>query len=357
VPLRYNLLVRNKEITSLLGADRETNRFPEWEKFVTWLGDPVAKIVAQQNVLLPEEIEEIRLRIGQPLLLVSSRAEVFLGAEGSARGPAEAYRIRAEDLAASLERITQSSLYAAEEKLRQGFVTLPGGHRVGVVGQAVVNQGRIQTLKHVTALNFRLAHDIRGRGKNVLPYLLLSDGTFAHTLLLSPPRSGKTTLLRELIRLLSNGLPDLPLPGCTVGVVDERGELAAMWLGQPAFDLGLRTDILDGCPKAEGINMLIRSMGPQVIATDELGQPADVTAVREALRAGVKVLSTAHAAGAEDARERPILRQLLGEGIFQRLVVLSRRRGPGTIEGIIDPRNGQVLYREEGRAWSSAASS
>ena len=231
--------------------------------------------------------------------------------------------------------MTQSSLYAAEEEMKQGFITLPGGHRVGITGEAIMKNGDVQTLKHISALNIRLAKAIAGGAELILPKLLTKEGSIYHTLILSPPRGGKTTLLRDLIRNLSDGNHSLRLPGQTVGVVDERRELAGMWQGVPTYNLGCRTDILDGCPKRLGISMLIRSMAPQVVAVDELGHPEDVEAVLDALRTGVKILSTAHASNLVEAYQRSTLRALFELRVFERVVVLSRRKGPGTIEEVI----------------------
>jgi len=198
-------------------------------------------------------------------------------------------------------------------------------------------------MKHISALNLRIARNIQGRGLKILPLLLGTQGIVCHTILISPPRAGKTTLLRDLIRLISNGVPGLGLTGQTVGVVDERGELAGMCQGVPTYDLGYRTDVLDGCPKAKGMSMMVRSMAPQVMAMDELGHADDVEALMDVLRTGVQILSTAHASSIEEARNRPTLAHLLDQGVFERMVVLSRKHGPGTIDGVYDLRTGRIL--------------
>lgn len=308
-----------------------------------WFGEDIRSILDNIKAVDFAEVEEIRVRIGQPLMIRTASKDHFLNQLGKETSPDKAYRVKREDLVSALERMTHSSVYAAEEDLKQGFLTLPGGNRVGVTGEVVLLHGQIQTMKHISALNLRIARDIEGRGLKILPHLLGNNGLVNHTLLISPPRAGKTTLLRDLIRLISNGVPELGLTGQTVGVVDERGELAGMWQGQPTYDLGCRTDILDGCPKARGMSMLIRAMAPQVIAMDELGHPEDVAALRDALRTGVQILCTAHAGSLEEARSRPNLAQLLDQGVFERLVVLSRKHGPGTIEGVYDLKTGRTL--------------
>ena len=314
-----------------------------WAAMARWFGEDIRSIIDNIKGVPFQDVEEIRLRVGQPLMVRTSDQDLFLNRDGEVTSPKKAYFAMPEDLACALERMTHSSLYAAEEDLKQGFITLPGGNRVGVTGEAVVVQGQIQTLKHVSGLNVRIAREIKGQGLKIMPLLIGTDGRFCHTLLISPPRAGKTTLLRDLIRLLSNGVPQIGLSGQTVGVVDERGELAGMWQGVPTYNLGYRTDVLDGCPKASGMNIIVRSMAPQVIAMDELGHTDDVTALMDALRTGVRILSTAHASSLEEALNRPTLARLMEQRVFERLIVLSRKHGPGTIEGVYDLKTGRVL--------------
>lgn len=314
-----------------------------WVEMSRWFGDEIRSIFEKIKEVSFQEVEEIRVRIDQPLMVRLSGRDIFITREGGVSSPEKAYLVHREDLVSALERMTHSSIYAAEEDLKQGFLTLPGGNRVGVTGEVILNGGQIQTMKHVSALNLRVARDIKGRGLKILPSLIGADGLFCHTLIISSPRAGKTTLLRDIIRLISNGVPHLNLKGQTVGVVDERGELAGMWQGVPTYNLGYRTDVLDRCPKAQGMSMMIRSMAPQVLAMDELGHSDDVKALMDALRTGVKILSTAHAGSLEEAQSRPTLALLLKQGIFERLVVLSRKHGPGTIDGVYDPRTGRNL--------------
>lgn len=342
--LRYSLVSSQREIEPAPLDHLSVTPAPgRIEVIVKRLCDSLREIVMSTKEVPWAEIEEIRIRIAKPLLLRGKEQEYFLDSQGNTVAQDKAYKIKKEDLMQTLERMTQSSLYAAEEELKQGFLTLPGGHRVGVTGEAVLKNGDIQNLKHISSLNIRLALDISGQAKMILPYLKRPDGSLYHTLILSPPRAGKTTLLRDLIRCLSEGVPGVSASGKTVGVVDERGEIAGMWQGYPTYDLGCRTDVLDGCPKASGMSMLIRSMSPQVIAVDELGHPQDVEAVLDALRSGVSVLSTAHAESWDDAKGRPVLKALFEKSIFERLVLLSRRRGPGTVENILDLRTNTEL--------------
>ncbi|HHY91737.1 MAG TPA: stage III sporulation protein AA [Firmicutes bacterium] len=270
------------------------------------------------------DLLEIRLRLGRPVMLVGRDRDFTL---------ADVPSLEQAAMDQTLQFLTQSSLYAREEELRQGFITLPGGHRVGLVGRAVLEQGRIRTLKHISGLNIRLARQIPGAADAVLPYLI-EHGMVLSTLIVSPPGAGKTTLLRDLIRQVSTGVPALGLRGCKVGVVDERSELAASYHGVPQNDVGPRTDVLDGAGKAEGIILLLRSMSPQVIATDEVGSAADIAALEQALVSGVRLIATAHGEGLADLEQRPFLRELVARELFSRIVCLGFSHGPGTIEDV-----------------------
>lgn len=308
-----------------------------WEEEVLpYLAPSLRRVVAGAERTPPWL--EIRLGVDRPLLVVTAAGDRFLDGGGRALGhPQGAYRVDAEEVRRTVELVTASSLYALEEELRQGFVTLPGGHRVGLCGRAVAREGGF-ALRDISSLNLRLARAVPGAADAVLPLLLDRAGLPLSTLVLSPPGAGKTTLLRDLARQLSLGRPDLGCPGLRVGVADERGELGGGGRGRPAFDLGPRTDVLEGCPKAAAIVMLVRSMSPQVVVTDEIGRPEDVAALREAARMGVRVLASAHAGSAAEAAARPALRALLAEGAFARLVRLGTGRGPGTVEEVCDGR-------------------
>ena len=277
-------------------------------------------------------LEEVRLRPELPLLLRFDGRELFLSRSGGlTEVVADARLLSREELKKTMLLLSDSSVYAFEEELRRGYITLPGGHRAGFAGRAVLEKGAVRTLKDISSVNLRLARALPGVGAPVLARLPLSDGRLPSTLLIAPPRAGKTTILRDLARLLSDGIGVRPR---RVGLADERSELAAMRDGLPQLDVGLRTDVVDGCPKAEAMELLLRSLSPELLVTDELGREEDGRAVAEAAMSGVTVLATAHARNAAEARQRPLLRRLLGEGYFRYLVVLSRRLGPGTVEEV-----------------------
>lgn len=312
-----------------------------WGEVWSAFPDALAERLEQAAKRFPVNVEEVRLRQGRPLMLVGGGQDLAVTPSGQlTRDLAEAYRPTAEDLQRTVQLMAQNSLYAWEDEIRQGFLTLPGGHRAGLVGRAVLEQGQVRTLKQISGISLRLAREVRGAADGLLQRLAeIRRGKRPPNLLLfSPPQAGKTTLLRDLIRQLSAGVPRLGWPGLKVGLVDERSELAATYGGVPQLDVGPRTDVLDACPKAEGLMMLIRSMSPEVVATDEIGRPEDARAIQEALGAGVTVAATAHGGTLEDLERRPALRELIAAGAFDVAVGLGRSHGPGTVEGIWDLR-------------------
>lgn len=275
-----------------------------------------------------ERLYEIRLRVGRPLFLTFDGGECFLRQKGQ-----EPYLVTREDLKETLEYVSGYSLYAYEDELRQGFLSVQGGHRVGVTGKVILDGDRIRGMKYISCINVRLAHQKPGCADPVMPYICTQNGP-CHTLIISPPRCGKTTILRDVIRQVSNGCGDVE--GLTVGVVDERSELAGCYQGVPQNDLGMRTDVLDGCPKAEGMQMLLRSMSPAVMAVDELGREEDFRAVESVIRCGCKLIATAHGNSLEDILRQPFFGRLAQQRVFERYVVLGRGKRPGEILGIYD---------------------
>lgn len=288
-------------------------------------------------------LEEIRIRCGRPLMAITGNGDFFITPQGAiSQNPLHAYLPDREDLDRSLQLLGQGSAYALEEQLRSGYITLPGGHRVGLCGKTVVDSGRVVRLINISGLNYRLARALKGLADQIARYVVVG-GKPVHTLIVSPPRAGKTTLLRDLVRQLSTGIAKLGVPGVKVGLVDERSEVAACYGGVPQMDVGVRTDILDSCPKAEGILMLIRSMSPQVIATDELGGRKDIEAVEELISAGASLITTAHGSSPEDLRARPGLAKLMEWKVFDRYIFLGRSLGIGTVEDVTNRDLGSLI--------------
>lgn len=222
----------------------------------------------EQVAMQADSLQEIRLRVNVPAAVWIDNREWFIDTEGRLvnRWPQEGV-CRPEELDAILKHLCQYSVYAFADEIRQGFLTIQGGHRIGLSGQVILEkENKIRNLKYIRYLNIRIAHEIKGVADGILPYLYDEQGQAFNTLLISPPGCGKTTMLRDMIRHLSNGT--VYGKGMNVSVVDERSEIAGSYLGIAQNDVGIRTDVLDGCPKQEGMMLLIRAMSPQVLAVD-----------------------------------------------------------------------------------------
>ena len=252
-------------------------------------------------------LQEIKLRTGKPLLLLYRGGELLAG-----KKEGQPHFVTREEMREMMEYISDYSLYAYEEEMKQGFITIEGGHRIGMTGQAIVENGKVKNLKYISSINVRMSHEILGCADAVLPYITSNQNLY-HTLIVSPPGCGKTTLLRDLIRQISTG-----------------------------NQLGMRTDVLDSCPKAEGMIMLIRSMGPEVIAVDEIGTGEDISAIEYAMHCGCKMIATIHGCSMEELRKKPLIGQMIKERRFERYIVLSGTGKAGQIAGIYDERGGQL---------------
>ena len=285
---------------------------------------------------LLESMEEVRLRQGKPLILYGGGQEYLIDKNGQLVFDARnAYICTTEDIKSAVNLITNFSIYSFEDDIRNGFVTVDGGHRVGICGKAVLEAGKVRTLRDITFINYRVARQVLGAADKVMSYILKHDNSIYNTLIISPPQCGKTTILRDLVRQISGGIPAIGFKGKKVGLIDERNEIAACSMGLAKNDVGIRTDVLDGCPKAEGIIMMIRSMSPEIIATDEIGRSEDAGAVLDAINAGVKILTTIHGSDIQDFLRKPTLERL-HKNLFERYIIMSRRQGVGTIEEILD---------------------
>ncbi|GMA55864.1 stage III sporulation protein AA [Alicyclobacillus sacchari] len=309
-----------------------------WSQALAVLPIDLQRLLLALDDAILAELEEVRLRVGQPIeLRFGTDSQYLKQGGGLTMMPPTAAVLSQAALDHAMQQVTQFSLYAVEDELRKGFITLPGGHRIGVAYRIVTDGGHIRSIRSISSLNIRIARAYPGMATPLRSWLAdRADGHPLSTLVISPPQCGKTTLVRDIARQWSENLVTRRRSPAKVVVIDERSEIAGMFEGRPQFALGPRTDVLDGCPKAEGLLMAIRSLSPDIVVTDEIGKQGDVEAVLEAANAGVAVITTAHASSLEGWRRRPHMEELFQAHAFARYVILSRRRGPGTIECVLD---------------------
>ncbi len=315
---------------------------PNWKRdLLPYLSDRAAALLLA--VETPTPPEEIRLRANRPIQLRFADGERMLSG-GGGRAP-----VSEEDCERMLAAFAGHSLYACEEEISQGFLTLSGGYRVGFCGKAVRGTDGALRFDSVRSFCIRIAREILGASQALLPRIIDGAGRARSSLLVSPPGCGKTTILRDAARALSTGA--YGARACSVGVVDARYELGGGADGTIRFNLGPRTDVLFGTTRAEGMRMMVRNLAPEVIVTDEIGSREDADAIFEAIRSGVAVLASAHAADLRALARRQALRKLVGCGAFERVVLLGRSAGTGTIERVWSAAE---LEREEGARYAEA---
>ena len=272
----------------------------------------VLKNTFEQKQNLISSLQEIRIRVNRPIILKTGQADLLIE-----------YLVTQSEVFEVLEKLCNNSIYAYQNQICKGFITVRGGHRVGITGTAITENEKVTNLKYITSLNFRIAREVKGCSNKILKDVICKEQNTIYTsLIVSPPGKGKTTMLRDLIRNISNGVPELGFRGKTCGVVDERGEIAAMYHGIPQNDVGIRTDVIENISKDKGMSMLIRSMAPEIIACDEIGSKEDVEAIQNAVISGVKGIFTMHGKNLDDIKENQGINYLIKTKQIEKIIFL-----------------------------------
>lgn len=265
-----------------------------------------------KNNKILNEMQEIRIRVNRPISIKTRKKDYFMN-----------NRISQNEILYILERICQNSIYAYKNQICDGFITVKGGHRIGITGSCVIENNKVINLKYISSLNIRIAREVINCSTKVLREIINIDNkTIYNSVIVAPPGKGKTTVLRDCIRRLSNGIDEIDFQGKTCGVIDERGEIAAMYNGIPQNDIGIRTDVIENVSKNKGIHMLIRSMAPEIIACDEIGSKDDIEAINYAFVSGVKGIFTMHGSNIDDIKNNMYISSLIENKQIEKILFL-----------------------------------
>ncbi|MCI9258887.1 MULTISPECIES: stage III sporulation protein AA [Romboutsia] len=294
----------------------------------------IIKSISRDNA----NIEEIRLRSLKPLIVNSNNKDYFYNTRLNKLdlNMDNPYIVSKDDIEQTFQIMCKYSIHSFIDDIKKGFITLRGGHRVGIVGKTIIEDGQVKNIKHISSLNIRISREVLGCSDKVLKHIIKGKDKINNTLIISPPQCGKTTLIRDIVRNISNGNEEFLFSGMKVALIDERNEISGSYLGVPQMDVGIRTDVIETCPKDIGIMMLLRSMSPNVIVTDEIGNMDEIKALYTALNGGVSLITTVHGDSIDDIRNRKELSNLLDSELFKKVIILSSKKGPGTIEKIYD---------------------
>lgn len=295
------------------------------EYILKCLPTQLAKLILEHNI---QKLEEIRIRANKPVILKLRQVEIVLN-----------YTITTNEIIGILQNICNNSIYTYQNQICNGFITLPGGNRVGIAGNVVIKDGQVSNISYIYSLNFRISHQINGASDNILKYVLdTENNTIFNTLIVSPPGVGKTTMIRDLAKRISNGINEINFRGLDVSIIDERGEIAAMTKGITFNDVGIRTDVLDNVPKSIGIRMAVRSMAPKVIIADEIGNKDDVNIINYAICSGVKCIFTAHGSNMEDLLKNNEINKIINLQLFSKIIFLDEKQ-KGKIKNVVNIQN------------------
>lgn len=285
------------------------------------LPQELGKMILEHNV---QKIEEIRIRSGKPVILKLGMIEIVLK-----------YIVKNSEIIGIVQNMCSNSVYAYQNQICNGYITLPGGNRAGIGGNVVFKDGKVSNISYIYSINIRVSHQIQGASNDVIRYVLdTKNNTVFNSLIVSPPGVGKTTIIRDIAKKISDGISEINFKGIDTVIVDERGEIAALNRGISYNDVGIRTDILDNVPKNVGIRMAVRSLAPKVIIADEIGNKDDVNIINYAVCSGVRCIFTAHGSSMEDLIKNDEIKKIIDRQLFNRIIFLDKNE-KGKVKNVV----------------------
>lgn len=283
------------------------------ETILQYLSENIKKQILKYLEENENNIEEIRIRNEKPLAIKTSKKNISLK-----------YVVSVQDTLQTFQKICENSIYSYKKQICDGYITIKNGHRIGITGNCVIENGQVININYISSLNIRVAREKKGCSDEILKYIIdIENKKIYNTLIVSKPGCGKTTILRDLIRNISNGISKYNIDGKNCSVIDERGEISAMNKGVCQNDVGILTDVIENVPKSKGMNMAVRSMAPDVLACDEIGSIDDIKAINYAVCSGVKGIFTAHGENIEELLINYQLTELLQKFIIEKIIFLD----------------------------------
>lgn len=314
-------------------------------KIIGFLNDTTKNLISNHIKFFQKDAFEIRMRINCPIIVKTLNGDYFVDFNKISQEYNDTfYKVKKSDIDETLAKLTHNSIHAFEKEIQNGYITVEGGHRIGLSGTCIYEGDSFKGFKSISTLNIRIAKEFKGCSMKYFKYFLKKNNKIYNTLIVGPPLSGKTTFIRDISTLFSDGT--YSFKGCDVTIIDERGEISSLFNGIPQMNIGRRTDILAYCMKKEGFIISIRALAPKIIICDELGTKEDFEIIQYALKSGVNIIATAHGGSLEDIKKNIYLRDIIENNFFDRAVILKSSKEPSVVKEIYDIERNKVIFSD-----------